>query len=88
MVMAFVMSHARSNMEPVDLEDERLAVARNALPLIREAALHPQTTIWRRQFLMKTVKVIEMASAGQRRLDPVRMALVLDALDYSEQITS
>jgi hypothetical protein len=75
-------------MGKVDLgPEEQLELAKAAQPELLEAVTHPSVSIWRRRFLLNTINTIEMAKEGHRQLDPVRMALIEDALDYSRRIT-
>jgi hypothetical protein len=73
----------------VDLgPDEWLELAKTAQPELIEALTHPSCSIWRRRFLHNTINVIELAKEGHRELDPVRWALIADALDYSRRIAT
>ena len=74
-------------MGKVDLgQEEQLELAKAAQPELIEALTHPSCTVWRRRFLHNTINTIELAKEGHRQLDPVRMALIADALDYSRRI--
>jgi hypothetical protein len=73
-------------MGKVDLgPEEQLELAKAAQPELIEALSYAST--WRKRFLHNTINTIELAKEGHRSLDPVRMALIADALDYSRRIT-
>jgi len=80
--MAFFMR----STEGVTLELTESELARTLVEL--RSALPLAKSTWRRRFLLRSINTAELVMIGVATLDPVRKALLEDALDYARSVNS